>query len=143
MKTTLIAALIPLSMLIAGQAKAGIDNCAEKAAQIQTQLDFAKKAGNASQAAGLEKALKETQQHCTNAGQRQRAENKVREKQRDLDLAQQDLGKAEADLQAVQANGNDKKIRKAQKKLADKQGKLNQKTEELRSAQADLAALQS
>ncbi|SFH66289.1 Protein of unknown function [Collimonas sp. OK307] len=141
MKIKLIAPIISLSMLIAGYAHADTVSCATKAGQIQTQLDIAKKAGNANQVAGLGKALKETQQHCTDARQNQRAEEKVREKQGDVAEARQDISKAEASLRVAQAKGDTKKIQKAQKKLTEKQGKLQEAQEELRGAQADLAAL--
>ncbi|AMO99719.1 hypothetical protein CAter282_1844 [Collimonas arenae] len=130
-------------MLIAGHAYADTVNCATKANQIQTQIDFAKKAGNINQVAGLEKALKETQQHCTDARQTQRAEEEVRKKQADVDEARQDISKAETKLREAQANGNTKKIEKAQKKLTEKQADLQEEREELRAAQADLSALKN
>ena len=141
MKTKLIAAIIPLSMLAAGHAFAATNNCSIKINQIQTQIDFAKKAGNTYQIAGLEKALREAQQHCTDAGQNLRAEQKVRKEQENVSKAQQEIAKTETDLREAQARGDAKKIEKTQKKLSEKQDKLREKMEDLRSAQADLAAL--
>ncbi|MFJ2988886.1 DUF1090 domain-containing protein [Collimonas sp. NPDC087041] len=143
MKTKLIAPILSVSMLIAAHAHADTVNCATKAERIQTQLDIAQKAGNTNQVAGLEKALKETQQHCTDAGQIRHAEKEVREQQADVEEAKQDISKAEAKLREAQASGNAKKIEKAQKKLTEKQADLQEELEELRAAQADLSALKN
>lgn len=141
MKKTLLVALTPFALLGTSSALADTVDCATKIRAIEKQIGFAKRHGNTYQVAGLQDALANTKAHCTDAGQLQHAERKVRDAEQDVQKAQSEVREAEGKLHDARAKGDAKKITKAQKRLADKQAKLHEKTEDLRSAQADVAAL--
>ncbi|NMV39363.1 DUF1090 domain-containing protein [Ralstonia insidiosa] len=141
MKKTLLVALTPFALLGAPAAFADTTNCATKIRAIETQIEMAKQYGNTFRIAGLQDALASTKANCTNAGQADHAERKVREAERDVQKAQLEVTEAEDKLKESRSKGEVKRIAKAQKRLAEKQDKLREKQEDLRSAQADLTAL--
>lgn len=79
---------------------------------------------NWSKKRGLEKALKEHDAHCTDAGLRAEREAKVAK-------AQAEIAEREADLKAAEANGDADKIAKRKAKLAESQAELKQAELEL------------
>ncbi|MDV3469891.1 DUF1090 domain-containing protein [Stenotrophomonas sp. C3(2023)] len=141
MKKILLTAIVPVALLMGGNAFAGTQSCDAKVASIQAQIEVAKQYGNQRQLAGLQTALAQAKAHCTDAGQANRAEQKVREAQEDVRKVQEDVREAEGKLREAQGRNDAKKIAKAQDKLSEKQFKLREKMEKLRQAQADLAAL--
>lgn len=140
MKKTLIAAVIPF-VLLGTTAFAGTQDCATRVSALKSEIQTAQQYGNTQKVRALQGALAEVQAHCTDAGQVQRAERKVQDKQNDVRKAQDEVRDAEAKLREAQARNDAKKIQKAQEKVSDKQDKLREKMDDLRSAQADLAAL--
>jgi Protein of unknown function (DUF1090) len=57
----------------------GLTGCAAKKQGIINQIEQAKTRGNMEQQAGLETALREVNEHCTDAGLKKERENKVLE----------------------------------------------------------------
>lgn len=144
-KTTIMKKIViasTLSLLFVSTATfAGTQDCATRISAIQTQIQNAKQWGNVNQVAGLERSLANVQANCTNAGQLERAERNVQDKQEDVRKAQAEVADAADKLRDAQSRGDAKKIKSAQEKLADKQDKLSEKMDKLRIAQADLAGL--
>ncbi|CAX61380.1 Uncharacterized protein EbC_38490 [Erwinia billingiae Eb661] len=114
-----------LMVLGSAQAAEPATGCSAKRAEVVEQIKYADAHGNSSQKAGLEKALKEIDQHCTNEGLLADRQQRVSEKQAKV-------AEREADLREAQASGNSKKIAKQQKKL-------DSANEELKDAQAQLS----
>ncbi|MFK3798325.1 DUF1090 domain-containing protein [Pseudomonas sp. NPDC088444] len=104
--------------------------CEAKRADIQTQIDQAKAAGNGEQQAGLEKALAENTDHCTDAGLIKAQEKKVLE-------AKQEVGKRQADLDKAMKKGDADKINKRKDKLAESRKELQDEQQKLEEIQPD------
>jgi hypothetical protein len=103
-----------------------LKGCAAKRQALTQQIEQAHSAGNLQQEAGLQKALKENQRHCTDA-------SLTKDRQKRLAKAQREVTEREADLKKAEAKGDTKKIDKrkeklgeAQKELADAQAAINQ-----------------
>lgn len=142
MKSKFITVLIPLSLLCAGSAFAETTSCASQINNLQQQIDSATKAGNHNEVISMQKALAETRQHCTEAGQLERAKQKIVEEKEDVRKAGQEVSEATSSLQEARAKGASDKILKAENKLTEKQAKLARKTDDLKAAEADLSVLQ-
>lgn len=93
--------------------------CAAKKQNIETQIKYAKDAGNTNRVRGLEKALAETNAHCTDTNLTQQRQQKINEKERKVQKRQQELNEAKSKNDA-------QKIAKKQKKLAEAQTELNE-----------------
>lgn len=106
-------------------AAAALTGCAAKKQEIQTQLDYAKSHNNQNQIHGLEKALTEVQDHCTDESLLKERTAKVNEKK-------EKVNERLAELQEAKEIGRLDKISKKQKKLEDAQ-------EELKEAQRALS----
>ncbi len=141
MKKTLVALAVPVALLASTGAFADTQDCATRIRALQTQIDNAKRFGNAPQAMRQQAALDQVKAHCTDAGQLARAERKVADKQRDLQRAQDEVHEAQARIHEAEALGDAKQLNKAQRKLADKQIKLRNATRDLHDAQIDRDAL--
>ncbi|WP_175857183.1 DUF1090 family protein [Burkholderia anthina] len=141
MKRALIALAIPALLLAGTSAFAGTQDCATRIRALQTQIDNARRFGNTQQAMHQQAALERIRAHCTDAGQRARADSKVADAQRDLRNAQDDVRDAQARADAAVTRGDAKKLNKARRKLADKQAKLREAEHDLHDAQADRTAL--
>ena len=140
-KITLSAILFAL--FTANNAIAG-PVCAAKAANIQKQITYAKQHNNAHQVAGLEKALQEVNQHCTDAGEHRDIQKKVTKAEKDVAEAKSDISERQIDIKEAQAKGDQKKVRKLQSKLASDQTKLREKQtalDILRAEQAQMSKL--
>lgn len=124
MKNTLITLSILFSALTITSVQAAT-GCEAKKQDIQQELAMAREHGNTARVVGLEKALRETDEHCTESSLLKQRQEKVAEKQLKVQEREQDLAKA-------QAEGSSKKIEKQQRKLADAR-------EELQEAQDALA----
>lgn len=101
-----------------------LTGCAAKKNDIETQLAQARAAGNAAQVSGLEKALKEAQAHCSDAGLKQQREKK-------LGLAKQKVAEREASLEKARQGGKQKKIEKQQRKLDEARQEQKEAEQEL------------
>lgn len=122
-KKTTLALLFALPALPAF-AQSGLTGCAAKKAEIQQQLDYAKKYNNSGQIAGLEKALSEVNANCTETSLRAQREAALREKEEKVSEREQEL--------------NDAKATGRSDKIVKKQQKLDDAKEELAEAQAEL-----
>lgn len=91
--------------------------CAQKAQAIQAQIDKAKQYGNRQRVEGLEKALSEVQNHCTESGLETERQQKIAEKQ-------SKVAEREQELQAARQTGKADKVADKQRKLAEAQAEL-------------------
>jgi valyl-tRNA synthetase len=101
-----------------------LKGCAAKQHDIEAQLDQARAHGNTHQQKGLETALAQVKDHCTEASLRAEREQKITK-------AQHEIKEREADLQTATQKGDPDKIAKRKAKLAEAQ-------HELQAAQAEL-----
>lgn len=85
-------------------------DCAAKKVEIENQIGYAKKYNNADQVAGLESALANITQNCSDTGLLEKKAQQVADKQREV-------LKRENDLAEAKRSGNNKKIAKQQQKL--------------------------
>ncbi len=118
MKKTLLTFclyLLPLSLTVAHAATA-LTGCAAKKQAIKTQLSYARQHNNTHQVAGLEKALREVDQHCSESSLSKERHEKVTEKKREV----QELAKAKAEGRSAS------KIQKREDKLAEARQELNE-----------------
>ncbi|WP_073525925.1 DUF1090 domain-containing protein [Pseudomonas fluorescens] len=110
--------------LLAAEDVQPLTGCAAKRQAISSQIEQAKAHGNSAQQAGLEKALAEVTDHCTDAGLKKERENKV------LD-AKHEVSRRQADLDKAMKKGDPDKINKRKEKLADSRKELQDAVEEL------------
>jgi hypothetical protein len=125
-RTLLLSAMLLSSALTyaAENATAPLTGCAAKRQAIAAQLEIAKSHGNSSQQAGLEKALKEVENNCTDADLQAKREAKVVK-------AEEEVAEREADLREAMAEGDQDDISKRQRKLQESRTELQQAREEL------------
>ena len=98
-----------------------LTGCAAKKADIQQQID---KSINPFEKAGLEKALSEVNEHCTDAGLKKEREQKVLDARHEVTQRTKDLDKA-------MKKGDPEKINKRKDKLAESKKELQQALDEL------------
>ncbi len=91
----------------------GLKGCEAKICDIETNLEVARKIGNNNKISGLEKALKETRENCTDASLKEKYQAKIDEKK-------SDVKEVEKKLEEAHKNGDAKKIKKLSKKLEEK-----------------------
>ncbi len=119
MKTVLAAMLVltpAFSTLAATQAATG---CEAKRQDIEQQIEYARAHNNDHRVAGLQKALSELKDNCTDEGLRAEREADVREKAQKVEERRQELAEAQAD-------GRTDKISKKQRKLEEAQAELDE-----------------
>ena len=107
--------------LQAAQEANGLTGCAAKKADIQQQID---KSINPFEKAGLEKALSEVNEHCTDAGLKKEREQKVLDARHEVTQRTKDLDKA-------MKKGDAEKINKRKDKLAESKKELQQALDDL------------
>jgi hypothetical protein len=112
------------SPLLAAEEQPGLTGCAAKRQSISEQIEQARAHGNKHQQAGLEKALSEVTEHCTDAGLRKEREQKV------LD-ARHEVTQRTKDLDTAMKKGDAEKINKRKDKLAESKKELQQALDEL------------
>jgi len=128
MKKRLLAfglCLLPLTFT-AAHAASDLTGCAAKKQAIERQLAFARQHNNSQQAAGLDKALREVEQHCTGSGLLKQRQEKVAEKKRKVGEREQALAKAKAEGRSAS------KIQKREEKLAEARQELDEAEQALR-----------
>ena len=108
----------------AAQPDAGLTGCAAKKSAIENQLKIARDNGNSGQVAGLETALKESTEHCTDASLRKEREQKV------LD-ARHEVAQRTKDLDKAMKKGDAEKINKRKDKLAESKKELQEAVDQL------------
>lgn len=119
-KTFAMLLMIPAMALTAtAYAAPQPETCATKQQAIKQQLEVAHQHNNKDQIAGLQKALAESQAHCTEANLHADKQQKIAEKQEKVNERTRELKKA-------QAKGDKSKIAKQQKKLDEALHELNE-----------------
>ncbi|EAR5954681.1 DUF1090 domain-containing protein [Salmonella enterica] len=95
--------------------------CAAKKQEVENQITYAREHNNTHQIAGLQKALREIEEHCTDPQLLRQRQLKIAEKE-------QKVAERQAELEQAKETGNPQKI-------AQKQKKLDHAREELQDAQ--------
>ncbi|EBI4024811.1 DUF1090 domain-containing protein [Salmonella enterica] len=95
--------------------------CAAKKQEVENQITYAHEHNNTHQIAGLQKALREIEEHCTDPQLLRQRQLKIAEKE-------QKVAERQAELEQAKETGNPQKI-------AQKQKKLDHAREELQNAQ--------
>lgn len=116
---TLSLILMPLTFTAAHAANT-LTGCAAKKQEIETQLSFARQHNNSHQVDGLEKALKEVQQNCTESSLLKQRQEKVSEKKFKVQEREEQLAKAKAEGRSAS------KIQKREDKLAEARQELKE-----------------
>ncbi|MWN06426.1 DUF1090 domain-containing protein [Gilliamella sp. Pas-s95] len=98
--------------------------CESKKQTIETQIDYAKKNNNSHQVQGLEKALHDVNNYCSNDELEEKYNKKIQEKTDKVVERTQELNQAKT-------KGDEHKIAKQQVKLADAEKELNEAKAEL------------
>ena len=118
-KTALAGMLLlspAFSVLAAPQAATG---CEAKRQSIEQQIDYARAHNNDHRVAGLQKALSEVKENCTDEGLRAERKADIREKEQKVEERRRELAEAKAD-------GRTDKISKKQRKLEEAQAELDE-----------------
>lgn len=110
--------------LLAAEQQPGLTGCAAKKQAISEQIEQARAHGNSDQQAGLEKALSEVNEHCTDAGLRKEREQKVLDARHEVNQRTKDLDKA-------MKKGDAEKINKRKDKLAESRKELQEALDEI------------
>lgn len=105
-------------------AEPALKGCVAKKQAIETQLDYARKYNNSHQIIGLEKALKDVSENCTDEKLRAERKAKISEKMRKV-------SEREAELNDAKAQGKRKKITKKMEKLEKAKQELKEAQDEL------------
>ncbi|MDH2066940.1 DUF1090 domain-containing protein [Pantoea sp. GD03673] len=129
MKKTLLTLTLCLSSLTltAAYAASDLTSCAAKKQDIETRLAFARQHNNTQQVAGLEKALREVDQNCTEGSLLKERQEKVAEKKREVLEREQELAKAKAEgRSASKIQKREDKLAEAREELKDAEQALHQ-----------------
>ncbi len=98
--------------------------CERKFCEIEKQIVIAQEVGNTHKVEGLEKALKEALDNCTNKGLIEELMGKILE-------AKEDLAEHEADLREAEADEKQDKIVKYREKIVEDTNKIKRLEDEL------------
>lgn len=110
------------TLVLAGQAYAApVTGCVAKKVEVEKQIAYARDHNNTHQIAGLQKALREIEEHCTD-------QQLLRQRQLKIEEKKQKVTERQAELEWATESGEPKKI-------AQKQKKLDRAREELQDAQ--------
>ena len=112
------------SPLMAAEEQPALTGCAAKRQAISEQIEQARAQGNKEQLAGLETALGEVTEHCTDTGLRKEREQKVLDARHEVNQRTKDLDKA-------MKKGDAEKINKRKDKLAEAKKELQEAVDEL------------
>nr|EBM6973114.1 DUF1090 domain-containing protein [Salmonella enterica] len=125
MKHIRIIFFIPVTLLFSANSySASPVGCTAKKHEVENQIAYAREYNNIYQIAGLQKALREIDEHCTDP---------LLLKQRQLKIAQKEkkVAESQAELERARETGNPKK-------MAQNQKKLDRAREELQNSQNTL-----
>ncbi|EBH0783294.1 DUF1090 domain-containing protein [Salmonella enterica subsp. enterica serovar Pensacola] len=92
LRITILAGLL-YSFMISG-VMAGYEGCGYKRQQLEHQLEYAQAYNNAHRVAGLQRALRQINEHCTDNRLLTQKENKIVEKKRKVADRQRELDEA-------------------------------------------------
>lgn len=118
---SMLTATLPLDAAYAA------DPCLQQRQAILEQIDQAKRHGNENRIAGLNRALREQEAHCTPESLRKKREQDVAE-------ARDEVAERERELQEAKREGRDAD------KIAKREAKLKEAQEELAQAQKALGS---
>ncbi|HCJ7369191.1 TPA: DUF1090 domain-containing protein [Enterobacter hormaechei subsp. xiangfangensis] len=120
-KSILLVSSLLLSV-IAMQTQASSVSCESKKNELRTQIDYARSNGNAYQVRGLEKALREVTEHCSDDLLRQEKQLKVLEKEHKVAERQRELDEARQSSSLKKIDKKREKLREAEEELAEARG---------------------
>jgi len=101
-----------------------LTGCAAKKNELETQITYAKKHDNTYRIQGLEKALKEINENCTDESLKTKRMKKITEKE-------QKVAERKHDLKEAKETGNPDKIKKKERKLETAVNELSEAKNEL------------
>ncbi|EFS2651693.1 DUF1090 domain-containing protein [Salmonella enterica] len=113
------------SLMVSDVMANGYEGCEYKRQNLERQIDYAQAHNNIHRVAGLQEALRQVNEHCTDKQLLKRKERKVAEKQ-------QKVAERQRELEQARISGKSKKI-------ADRQAKLAEAQEELAEARRALS----
>lgn len=122
-RVSILAGLL-YSLMVSGVMANGYEGCEYKRQNLERQIDYAQAHNNTHRVAGLQEALRQVNEHCTDNQLRKRKENKVADKQRKVAERLQELEQA-------RETGERKKIAKKQKRLDEALAELDEARSEL------------
>ncbi|MCD0473564.1 DUF1090 domain-containing protein [Flavobacterium sp. EDS] len=96
-----------------------LKGCERKLCELNTKLEYAKKAGNQNQIKGVEEAIAQTKKNCTTKTVANDLDKKVKEKQKEVKERTDEYNKA------VKNQESKEKINKKKKKLDEAKAELN------------------
>jgi uncharacterized protein YlxW (UPF0749 family) len=103
---------------------AQLTGCAAKKNELETQIMYAKKYDNTDRIRGLEKALKEVNENCTDESLKTKRMKRITEKE-------EKVSERELELKEAKETGNSDKIKKKERKLEDAINELSEAKNEL------------
>ncbi|EBP0140294.1 DUF1090 domain-containing protein [Salmonella enterica] len=123
-RVSILAGLL-YSFMVSGVMANGYEGCEYKRQHLERQIDYARAHNNTHRVAGLQEALRQVNEHCTDNQLLKRKENKVADKQRKVAERQRELEQA--------------RVSGKREKIANKQAKLDEAREELAQARRELS----
>ncbi|RZS81383.1 DUF1090 domain-containing protein [Pigmentiphaga kullae] len=125
MKRLAILLLLSCGATVSVAAPDAADPCVQKRADILRQIEQARQHGNDNRVAGLNRALREQEAHCT-------PESIRRAREKDVAQARQKLAERERELREARSEGKDAG------KIAKREAKLREARDELARTQKEL-----
>lgn len=123
-RVTILAGLL-YSFMVSGAVAGDYDGCEYKRRYLEHQLEYAQAYNNIHRMAGLQRALRNINEYCTDGRLPQQKEKKVADKQRKVTERQHELEQA--------------RIAGKSEKITNKQAKLAKAREELAEAHRELS----
>lgn len=125
-KTILASLALACSFIsVTAYSSSELKGCAAKEAQIQQQIDYATQHGNHHRLSGLEKALSELRQNCTDEKLTLERKRKIAEKERKVNERTVELARAKETGNTDKIYKKEKKLQEAKDELLDAQNELN------------------
>lgn len=124
-KLTLVAGLLVLLPFFSAQAKPQLTGCAAKEQDIKQQIEQAHKHNNQHRVDGLQKALREVREHCTDESLHRERLSDVHEKEHEVKQRLRDLDEAKKSGNPQKIEKRNKKLKEARQELADAKAELS------------------
>ncbi|HFW1990308.1 TPA: DUF1090 domain-containing protein [Salmonella enterica subsp. enterica serovar Saintpaul] len=122
-RATILAVLL-YSVMVSGAVAGDYDGCEYKRRYLKHQLEYAQAYNNTHRMAGLQRALRNINEYCTDGRLPQQKEKKVADKQRKVIERQYEL-------EQTRISGKNEKIANKQAKLAKAREELTEASREL------------
>jgi len=117
-KSVTFSLLVISSFSFANENCESLIGCAEKTCQVEKQIEIAKKNGNEDKIDGLNKALNEIKNHCSD-------EKIISDIEDDLSEANEELKEHQADLKEAQSDKKSDKIEKYIAKIKEDETEIS------------------